>query len=147
MKKVIPPFLFLLCILLMIALKFLIPEPQIVSSPINYLGVLLIITGIAMINSIRKLYDEVNTEIHTFKKPRTLITTGLFKISRNPIYLGFTIALIGVWIILGNLTSIVGCLLFFIAANFWYIPFEENNLEKEFGEDYKIYKLKVRRWI
>jgi len=89
----------------------------------------------------------VETEFHTFKKPRQLVTQGLFKFSRNPIYLGFIVALIGVGAILGNVISLLGILIFFLAANFWYIPFEEKNLEKEFGTAYRNYKSLVMRWI
>lgn len=84
---------------------------------------------------------------NTFKKPRKFVDSGLFSISRNPIYLGFTIALIGVAVLIGNLVSLIGVFIFFFITNSWYIPYEEENMEKEFGNDYKIYKSKVRRWI
>ncbi|MDF3029106.1 MAG: Isoprenylcysteine carboxyl methyltransferase family protein [Fluviicola sp.] len=89
-----------------------------------------------------------NTEIHTFKTPQKLVTHGLFKYSRNPIYLGFVIALFGVWILLsGNLFSLFGVMFFFLIANFGYIPYEEKQMETIFGQEYLAYKNKVRRWI
>jgi len=96
---------------------------------------------------VRKLFDKTDTEIHTFKRPRKLVTSGLFKISRNPIYLGFTISLLGVWVLLGTILPIVGCLIFIIVTNKYYIPYEENAMEKIFGTAYIDYKSKVRRWI
>ena len=96
---------------------------------------------------VRKRFDKINTEIHTFKKPRRLVTDGVFKISRNPIYLGFAISLLGVWILLGSLLPIVGCLLFILVANYWYIPFEERAMKETFGAKYENYTSTVRRWI
>lgn len=147
MKKVIPPVLFIFCILLIIGLNFLKPENKSLASPIYYMGIILTISGLAITVSIRKLFDKIDTEIHTFKKPRQLVQSGLFKVSRNPIYLGFTISLIGVWILTGNLIGFVGVLTFFLFSNFWYIPYEEKMMEKKFGSEYKSYKSKVRRWI
>lgn len=147
MKKVIPPVLFLLCVLLIIGLKLLLPEQTILKPPFSYVGIVLTIGGLAITNQMKNLFDEVKTEIHTFKKPRQLVKKGLYKFSRNPIYLGFTLSLIGVWVLTGNLIGLFGVLIFFLISNFWYIPYEERRLEKEFGEEYKLYKSKVRRWI
>ncbi|NMH87358.1 methyltransferase family protein [Flavivirga algicola] len=147
MKKVIPPVLFILCVLLIVGLNFLLPEQTILKPPFSYVGIILIIAGLAIMSQIKKLFDKVNTEIHTFKKPRQLVKKGLFKFSRNPIYLGFTISLIGVWVLTGNLIGLIGILIFFLISNFWYIPYEERSMEKEFGYEYKLYKSKVRRWI
>jgi len=147
MKKVIPPVLFIFCAFLIIGLRFLTPEQPFLMPPISYIGTAFILFGLGITVKIGKLFDKVNTEIHTFKKPRQLIQSGFFKISRNPIYLGFTISLIGVWILIGNLIGLIGILIFFLISNFWYIPYEEKTLKKEFGEEYVIYKSKVRRWI
>ena len=89
----------------------------------------------------------METEINTFKPPKRLVTDGLFRYSRNPIYLGFTLALLGWAIVLGNLAALDGVLLFFLAAHFWYIPFEEKAMKKEFGTVYEQYKKQVRRWL
>ena len=100
-----------------------------------------------MITSIGKRFRSVKTEIHTFKKPKKLITDGLFQYTRNPIYLGFTIALLGIAILLGRATTFIPALAFFLITNFWYIPFEEKNMVAIFGQDYLFYKRKIRRWI
>lgn len=147
MKKVIPPVLFILCVLLIVGLKFLMPEQTFLKPPYTYAGIILIIVGLVITIQIRKLFTKVNTEIHTFKKPRQLVEKGFFEFSRNPIYLGFTISLFGVWILTGNSIGLIGILIFFLISNFGYIPYEEKVMEKEFGDEYKLYKSKVRRWI
>ncbi|MCG8328981.1 MAG: isoprenylcysteine carboxylmethyltransferase family protein [Chitinophagales bacterium] len=147
MKKVIPPVLFLFCTLLIVGLSFLKLDNISIQLPTSYTGIILTIAGLVITIRIQKLFKRIDTEIHTFKKPRQLIQNGLFKISRNPIYLGFTISLTGVWILTANLYGFIGVLIFFLFSNFWYIPYEEKMMEKEFGNDYKLYKSKVRRWI
>lgn len=147
MKKIIPPFLFLICIVIMIAVRNLIVIKEIIPKPFNHAGITLIIIGILMTIIVRKGFEKIDTEIHTFKNPRKLVTNGLFKFSRNPIYLGFAISLFGVWVLLGTILPIIGFLLFIVVTNAWYIPFEERIMENVFGKEYEKYKSKVRKWI
>lgn len=100
-----------------------------------------------MVRNIQGKFKKEATEINTFKSPKKLVSTGLFHYSRNPIYLGFTLALGGLAIVLGNYAALDGLIAFFIAAHLWYIPYEEEAMEKEFGEAYLDYKSKVRRWL
>lgn len=131
----------------MIVIRNIVVIKEIIPEPLNYTGVALIILGIIITIIVRKEFEKLNTEIHTFKNPTKLVTNGLFKISRNPVYLGFTISLFGLWILLGTFLPIIGCLVFIIVTNNYYIPFEERMMESVFGNDYKNYKMKVRRWI
>ncbi len=147
MRIVIPPYLFLVCVILMIILRLTIVLVMIIPTPFNYFGILLMILGLAITIQVSRTFERINTEIHTFKTPKRMITSGLFRVSRNPIYLGFVISLIGLWIFLGSLFPLLGCIAFIILCDKWYIPFEEENLEHLFGKDYLIYKTKVRRWI
>lgn len=146
-KKILPPFLFLICCLAMIICSFLFPEWNYLPKPWNNVGFVLFFLGLAMVRKIQGMFQAAQTEINTFKSPQKLVTSGLFAYSRNPIYLGFTIALIGVAIVLGNLFALDGLLAFIFATNFWYIPFEEVAMENQFREDYLAYKKKVRRWL
>jgi len=147
MQKIIPPLLYLLCILGMVLLRNLIVLQEVVPSPYNYAGILLVIGGFIMTIVVRKQFDKLETEIHTFKKPKRMVTTGLFSISRNPIYLGFAISLFGVWMLLGTFLPLLGVLLFVVVTNFYYIPFEEQEMETLFNENYLNYRSLVRRWL
>ena len=146
-KKILPPFLFLICCTAMILCSLLFPQWAYLPKPWNNLGFIFLFSGLAMVRNIQGLFKQQQTEINTFKQPQKLVTTGLFRYSRNPIYLGFSLALFGVAIVLGNIIALDGFLAFIIAANLWYIPFEEAEMEKQFGEAYITYKKKVRRWL
>lgn len=147
MKKLITPLLFFLCFVSMFVLTLALPQLSFIPTPWNYLSFLLIVLGLSLVRRTQKRFKAEATEIHTFRAPKKLVTTGLFRFSRNPVYLGFFIALLGWAMVLGNAAAFDGALLFFVAAHFWYIPFEENALEMAFGKDYLSYKGKVRRWL
>ncbi|MFN8672475.1 MAG: isoprenylcysteine carboxylmethyltransferase family protein [Candidatus Sericytochromatia bacterium] len=90
---------------------------------------------------------KVGTTIMTFDNPEKLVIDGLYKFTRNPMYLGFLIFLIGFFIILGTLTPVFIVFLFFIITDNWYIKFEELKLIDKFGENYLTYKKNVRKWL
>ena len=131
----------------MIICSLLIPEWVYLPRPWNNLGFIFLFSDLAIVRNIQNLLKQHQTEINTFKPPQKLVTTGLFRYSRNSIYLGFSIALFGVAIVLGDIIAFGSFLAFIIAVNLWYIPFEESEIEKQFGQDYLAYNKKVRRWL
>jgi protein-S-isoprenylcysteine O-methyltransferase Ste14 len=80
------------------------------------------------------------------KNKTKLVTSGLFSISRNPIFLGIMVANIGVFIVIPNAFTLLIISLSTISIN-TQIRLEEEFLRNEFGEEYKEYSKKVRRWI
>ncbi|MEM9982490.1 MAG: isoprenylcysteine carboxylmethyltransferase family protein [Bacteroidota bacterium] len=148
MKKIIPPYLFLFCVSFMNMMTIFSKSTQLST---NYflllIGISLTVGSLALAREVGKHFAKVQTEIHTFKSPKKLVTSNFFQYSRNPIYLGFLTALTGVMFITGNLASFVGVFLFFFVAHFFYIPFEEQQLTHEFGNQYVQYKKQVRRWL
>jgi len=76
-----------------------------------------------------------------------LVSDGLFRWSRNPMYLGFVLLLLGIAILLGTATPFAGPLIFAIVADRWYIGFEERAMRQKFGADYEAYRRRTRRWI
>ena len=131
----------------MMGLKYLFPIIHLIPQSYRYFGYVLLFLGMAMVVSTRIKFKKKATEINTFKEPISLVTEGLFNFSRNPTYLGMVSTLIGIWILLGALSSLIGVLLFFAIANYYYIPYEEKKMEQIFGMDYLNYKSKVRRWL
>jgi len=147
MKWLLPPVLVVICVVLMLILRVLWPIAVIVPSSFNLLGIVLIIAGAALGASGSRLFMREKTNLNTFREPGKFVTEGVFKYTRNPMYLSMVLMLTGVWILLGVLSPVLCVLLFVIAANWWYIPFEENLLTAKFGSDYTAYKTRTRRWI
>ena len=108
-----------------------------------------LITGLAIGVIAMAGFRKAKTTVHPMdpSKASTLVVTGLYKFTRNPMYLGMLCILGGLAIRLGNPLNI-GMLIFFIwfMTQFQIKP-EENILREKFGADYDDYCQKVRRWI
>ena len=142
-RRFLPPTLFHLCIISMVMLAWLSPVKMIIRSPFNFLGFVPLFVGLGISIWGSQKFDEVGTNIKSFDEPDILVTDGLFRLSRNPMYLGFALALSGVWIALGALSPLLGVLV----TDRWYIPFEERMLSEKFGQVFKDYRSRTRRWI
>ena len=147
LQKVLPPVWFFLSIILMVALHFWLPVQQLLFPPLTYLGVGAIAIGIGTVLYCDYLFRQKNTTIRPFQESSYLVTEGLFNYSRNPIYLGMIITLIGLWIFLGSLTPVFIIPIFTWLIQEMFIKEEERMLEEKFGEEYREYKATVRRWI
>jgi protein-S-isoprenylcysteine O-methyltransferase Ste14 len=148
MKKSLMPdgyFIILLALAVLFHLKF--PILKIIFFPYNLVGIVLIIIGIAMTLLVNSLLLKSHTTIKPYETPRYFVTSGLFRLSRNPLYLGMAITFFGVNIFLGSLSPFIFLIIFIFVIDRLFIPIEEKNLEKKFGKTYIDYKREVRRWI
>ena len=78
---------------------------------------------------------------------RKLIIRGLYAYVRNPMILGVLTVLIGESLAIMSLRIIIWAVIFFIMNNIYFILYEEPNLEKKFGDEYREYKNNVPRWL
>ena len=146
-QKLLPPVWFFLSIILMCGLHFRLPIKQLFFSPVNYLGIVAIFLGIAIVLFCAYVFRQKNTTIKPFQESSYLVKEGIFNYTRNPIYLGMIIFLIGLWLFLGSLSPVFIIPLFVGLIQEKFIKQEEKMLEDKFGEEYQEYKLTVRRWI
>ena len=146
-QKILPPFWFLFSIILMGGFHLLLPVKQLITQPFNYTGVVAIIIGIFMAVSCSQIFRQKGTTIKPFEESSYLVKEGLFRYSRNPIYLGMIVFLFGLWIVLGSLMPVVVMPVFIWLIQEKFIKEEEKMLCDKFGEEYREYKTKVRRWI
>ena len=113
----------------------------------RYIGLIILLIGLSITFYSFYLFKKNKTPIIPGTKPTFVVQSGPYKFTRNPMYLGVTLALLGISIYIGNLLSLLSPLIFFIAMNLVYIPFEEKLMENLFGKLYLNYKKKVRRWL
>jgi len=147
MKKLLPPILFVLALLLMVVLDHILPIKKLIFPPFHYTGIVMFVCGFVIVIVGKGHFSKLGATIMTFYKPNMLVTDGLFRYSRNPMYLGFTLATAGVAVLLGSLSSLLVAIGFYIITDRWYIPYEENQMQMAFGESYATYCKTVRRWI
>lgn len=147
MTRLLPPTFVLIQLCLMVVLTVLVPVLGPPPLLVRAIGAPLVLLGLVLLVSGSQLFDRVGTNIKTFDDPDVLVTAGLFGRTRNPMYLGFALFLAGAALGLGSLTAWFGPAFFLIAANFWYIPFEETRMAKTFHVEYDAYRSEVRRWV
>ena len=145
--QLLPPILVLIMLAAMIALGMFAPGPMIVPYPYNLAGAVLAALGFVVTLSGSRHFARVGTNVRTFDEPGILVTNGLFRWTRNPMYLGFVLLLLGTAMVLGTTTPLLAAALFAIIADRWYIAFEERALATKFGDDYVAYASRTRRWL
>tara|TARA_Y100000996_G_C21968366_1_gene415302 strand:- start:6 stop:452 length:447 start_codon:yes stop_codon:yes gene_type:complete len=146
-KRIPPPLIAMLCVLIIFLSKSIFPS--FVFSYKLQLGIFVITIGfLLLIISIKSFIDNKTTiNPLNLKKSTYLVTSGVFRFSRNPMYLGMLLFLLGTAIILNIIGGLIISILFIFYMNFFQIIPEEKALENLFGKNYRNYRKTVRRWI
>ena len=111
-------------------------------------GFVVFAMGFAVSASGRLAFAKAGTEVvPASKKNSALVISGPFKFTRNPMYLGILIAMIGLAMVIGSLSAYAAVIVYFLFVNFVSIPYEEEKMERQFGDAFRDYKSRVRRWI
>ncbi|HYE52619.1 MAG TPA: isoprenylcysteine carboxylmethyltransferase family protein [Azospirillaceae bacterium] len=147
MKALLPPVLVLIFAAAAILASALLPADRVVPEAWRPWGWALVAAGALLTAAARMQFARARTAINTFAEPGTLVTGGAFRLSRNPMYLGFAAVLAGLAVRLGSASAIALALLFVLIADRWYIAFEEARLRRRFGETYADYARRTRRWL
>jgi len=119
-----------------------LPNQDLISIIILLIGLLILINPIFKFIKSKTTIDPIK-----FKKVNKLIISGIYKYSRNPMYLGLLMIVISTSIFFLNIFSITTPFLFYCWINRFQIKREEIFLTEKFGEEYMSYKIKTRRWI
>lgn len=113
----------------------------------NPFGLVPLLAGFALAAWSAYTFHMHQTTVHPFKPASALVTTGPFAFSRNPIYLGMSLVLLGFAIALGTLSPFVMVPVFMILLTRTIISGEERMLTETFGAEYDMWRGKVRRWF
>jgi len=119
-----------------------LPYRQIVSVIILIIGLIVIVSPVVDFIKSKTTVNPVK-----FKNVNRLVTTGIYRYSRNPMYLGMILIVISTTVYYLNFLSVFSPLIFYIWINKFQINREEIFLEEKFGGEYLKYKSKTRRWI
>ena len=147
MNKIPPPLIAAGNIFLFYLSTLLIPAFEFAGQTI--LGILIGLEGFIIIFVSINLFRKNQTTINPFKAHETsrLITSGIYSFTRNPMYLGLSSIQVAFGIYLGAYVSIFLIPSFVIYITHKQIIYEEQILEKKFGDEYINYLKSVRRWI
>jgi protein-S-isoprenylcysteine O-methyltransferase Ste14 len=148
-----PPALFLAALLIGFALDYLLPLPFAAPGTGSAywisatIGGLLILIGIATFAAAIRNFTSAGTPVQGTQPTRTLVTSGIHGWSRNPIYVGMFLIYVGIGIAALSSWILILTLPVAIIMRYGVVAREEAYLERRFGEDYRNYKARVRRWL
>ena len=117
------------------------------SRPVRWLGALLIAVSIPIVISAARQLAKAKTAFDVRKPTTEIVTSGVFRISRNPTYLAMMLGFLGIASLVDPLSILLLALPLVIILQKGVIEPEERCLEQKFGDVYLRYKARVRRWI
>jgi protein-S-isoprenylcysteine O-methyltransferase Ste14 len=110
-------------------------------------GGLFIVAGLTLLVIAGGLFKQAGTDLVPFKNVTALVTSGVYRFTRNPMYLGMTLVLLGTAVTVGAVSALVIPAVFVVIIEIRYIRPEEEMLRGIFPEEFPAYCSKVRRWI
>ena len=132
--RILPPVFFVLALGAMVLLNYALPS-------------LLVFAAVTWVICAAVLFRIAGTAIKPYEQSSALVTEGPYRVTRNPMYLGMVVTLLGAGIMLGTTIPFIVVPLFAALIQARFILMEEGMLEAAFGQAYRDYKAKVRRWI
>ncbi len=130
--RVEPPLYLFASLATIIVLHLFLPGAKIISAPWNLLGVVLLAVGMVLNLMADKSFKERETSVKPLEESACLVTTGVFRLSRHPMYLGFVLILIGAAILTGSLTPFLVVVVFLVVMDTVFIRFEEKKARANF---------------
>ena len=144
----LPPLLLVLLLTIaMLVLDRVLPLFRIHNPALVYLGVGLVSLGVLIVLASAGLFRLRKTTLNPFGEPAAVVQDGFYRFSRNPMYLGMLLVLAGIAIWLGNFLALLFAPVFVAIMSRYYIAREEQILDARFGDAYRAYCRRVRRWI
>ena len=148
MLKLPPPLWALIYVLVAAGGSYLLGSSRASSWPSTIVGAVLIVIGLALAVPAARLFRREGTELNpTSETNSKLVTSGPFRFTRNPMYLGLVVVTLGIAIWVGTWPMFLAVVATFATANWGHIPFEEAKMRRQFGEEFDSYCRHVRRWI
>ena len=145
----LPPLIFLGFLTAAVALEAIVPLPvPVAHSLARYVaGAVLAGSGFVMIATGTRRFVAAGTNVPPTLPTTALVVDGIYRRTRNPLYLGLTLVYLGLGVAAGSLWAIGLVVPLLWVINVGVVTREERYLERKFGDAYRDYKARVRRWI
>lgn len=147
-KRIIyPPIWLVFGVIGIFALNEFAPGVRYTGPLSQAVGGVIMLIGLALLVVSGGLFTRAGTGQVPFRDVKVLVTHGLYAHTRNPMYLAMALILLGVAITVGALSALLIPPLFLVIMQWRYVRPEEAVLRAVFGEDYRAYCARVRRWL
>ena len=146
-RRINPPHYCLVSVLLMIAFSRLAWGGPLLPAPWPWLGIVAIGAGVLGATLAARQFAQAGTNIVPLTQSTALVTTGMFRHTRNPMYLGMTLTLAGLAVLLNRVLPWLILPVFVAILRWHFIRHEESLMAQTFGDRYLEYAARVRRWM
>ena len=144
--KIHPPLLAGALLLITLALHFMLPEERTVGWE-QFIGLLFVAVGAGLSSFAAAIFQARETTRKPWGEPTAFVAQPPYTWTRNPMYLGLAATLFGLAIFFGSIVMLLAPAVFFAVIDRMVIPREEETMERLFGQEYRDYTYRVRRWI
>ena len=143
-----PPLAWGVAVIAGLALNWLVPLPFFPAAlPAGWLGAMAFVLALALFAWAIVTITRAGSNVPTNRPTTTIVDSGPYRFTRNPIYLGMFLGLIGLAIAFDNLWLLMMLVPFALVIRYGVVPREEAYLERKFGNVYRGYRSRVRRWL
>jgi protein-S-isoprenylcysteine O-methyltransferase Ste14 len=143
-----PPIAWALAVLAGLALNWLMPLPFVPGMlPAGWLGATVFALALVLVAWAIATMTRSGSNVPTSLPTTTIVDTGPYRFTRNPIYLGMFLGLAGLAIASDNLWLAATLVPFALVIRYGVVAREEAYLERKFGDVYRHYRARVRRWL
>lgn len=144
-----PPLIFVAVLALGLAIDLLADGPGLglPDVPRYVAGAALFVIGMALALTASAGFRVAGTDVRPWKASTALVTSGLYRYTRNPMYLGLTLVYAGLSLFADSVIALILIVPLLVIITYSVIKREEHYLAVKFGEEYRRYKSKVRRWF
>ena len=143
-----PPIAWGLAVIAGLALNWLLPLPFLPAGPpVGWLGAMVFVLALVLFAWAIVTITSAGSNVPTNRPTNTVVESGPYYFTRNPIYLGMFLGLIGLAIAFDNLWLLLMLAPFALVIRYGVVAREEAYLELKFGDVYRRYRSRVRRWL
>jgi protein-S-isoprenylcysteine O-methyltransferase Ste14 len=142
-----PPLIYLGGLAVGFGLELLLPGSSVPGAVRWIVGGLLVVAALALLASFNTLFARKGTAVEPWKPTTAIVTSGPYRLTRNPAYLGMALLYVGIALLADALWVLVPLPVVLALIDRAVIAREERYLERKFGDEYLSYKRGVRRWI
>jgi len=144
---ILPPLLYGLALATGFLLQWIAPRPIMPSNARYWLGGVLLAFGVFLAMWGRRVMERAGTNINPTLPSTALVATGPFSFSRNPLYVALTLMYVGLALLANALWVLVWIVPVLVLMHYGVVRREERYLEAKFGDAYRAYRSRVRRYL
>ncbi|PYR38118.1 MAG: isoprenylcysteine carboxylmethyltransferase family protein [Acidobacteria bacterium] len=141
-----PPLLYGGALIVVLILRAVWPMP-IVAATTVWLGLAFVVIGLAIMATGRRTMTAAGTNVNPSRPATTIVSSGPFRFTRNPLYVGVTLIFGGLTLAFNTWWGFIVLVPVLITMHFGVVLREERYLERKFGEPYRQYRSRVRRYF